>query len=201
MTDGKQRFVAVIAEIDAANARDPNRIEIDGRLEPAEQVYAQRMSATLTRMAPAASELLRIAARGQHIERWTSPRRSYPAGRVGYLSWRKELKEFHARRVGDIMAAAGYEEPDIARVGSLIRKERLKADADAQLLEDVVCVVFLEHHLAGFIGKTSGEKLGGILAKTWSKMSPLGHAHARRLSLPPQAAALLPKAIAEPSAE
>ena len=108
MTDGKQRFVAVIAEI-------------DGRLEPAEQVYAQRMSATLTRMAPAASELLRIAARGQHIERWTSPRRSYPAGRVGYLSWRKELKEFHARRVGDIMAAAGYEEPDIARVGSLIR--------------------------------------------------------------------------------
>src|SRR5215468_5905290 len=108
MTDGKQRFVAVIAEIDAANARDPNRIEIDGRLEPAEQVYGRRMSATLARMAPAASELLRIAARGQHIERWTSPRRSYPEGRVGYLGWRKELKEFHARRVGEIMAAAGY---------------------------------------------------------------------------------------------
>ena len=197
MTARAQRFAAVIAEIDAANARDPNRIEIDGRPEAAELVYGRRMSATLARMAPAASELLRIAARGQHIERWTSPRRSYPAGRVGYLSWRKELKEFHARRVGDIMARAGYEEADIARVGSLIRKERLKSDADAQLLEDVVCVVFLEHYLADFIGRTSGEKLSGILAKTWSKMSPLGRAHARRLSLPPQAAALLAKAIPE----
>ena len=190
-----KRFAAVIADIDAANACDPNRVEIDGRSEPAELVYGRRMSETLARMAPDASEHLRIAARGQHIERWTSPRTGYPEGRQGYLSWRKHLREFHARRVGEIMAAAGYHADDIARVGSLIRKERLKSDTAAQLLEDVVCVVFLEHYLAGFIGKTSEEKLTKILAKTWNKMSEPGHEHACKLSLSPAEAALLARAI------
>ena len=191
----ERRFAAVIADIDAANACDPNRVEIDGRPEPVELVYGRRMSETLARMAPDASEHLRIATRGQHIERWTSPRTGYPQGRQGYLSWRKHLREFHARRVGEIMAAAGYHADDIARVGSLIRKERLKSEAAAQLLEDVVCVVFLQHYLAGFIGKTSEEKLTGILAKTWNKMSPLGHEHALKLSLSPAGAALLARAI------
>ena len=191
----EKRFAAVIADIDAANARDPNRVEIDGRPEPAELVYGRRMSDTVARMAPDASEHLRIAARGQHIERWTSPRTGYPEGRQGYLSWRKHLREFHARRVGEIMAAAGYDADDIARVGSLIRKERLKSDTAAQLLEDVVCVVFLEHYLAGFIGKTNEEKLTDILAKTWNKMSQLGHEHACKLSLSPAGAALLARAI------
>src|SRR5271166_971991 len=195
MIDNGERFAAVIAHIDAANARDPNHVEIEGRPEPAELVYGRRMSETLARMAPDASEPLRIAARGQHIERWTSPRKSYPDGRVGYLSWRNHLKVFHARRVGEIMAAAGYQAGDIGRVRSLVRKERLKSDADAQVLEDVVCVVFLEHYLAGFIGKTSEEKLTDILAKTWKKMSQLGHAHALKLSLPPAVTALLAGAI------
>ena len=191
----ERRFAAVIADIDAANACDPNHVEIDGRPEPAELVYGRRMSETLARMAPDASEHLRIAARGQHIERWTSPRTGYPQGRQGYLSWRKHLREFHARRVGEIMAAAGYHADDIARVGSLIRKERLKSDSAAQLLEDVVCVVFLEHYLVGFIGKTNEEKLIDILAKTWNKMSQLGHEHALKLSLSPAGAALLARAI------
>jgi hypothetical protein len=149
------------------------------------------MNETLARMVPDASEHLRIAARGQHIERWTSPRKSYPEGRLGYLSWRNELKEFHARRVGEIMASAGYPAEDIARVRSLVCKARLKLDREAQLLEDTACVVFLEHYLPDFIKKTDADKLAGILAKTWKKMSPLGHAHARKLSLPPQVAALL----------
>ncbi len=134
MIDNAERFAAVIAHIDAANARDPNRVEIDGRLGPGQLVYGRRMSETLARIAPDASEHLRIAARGQHIERWTSPRKNYPEGRAGYLRWRKHLQEFHATRVGEIMAAAGYHTDDIARVRSLIRKERLKSDADAQLL-------------------------------------------------------------------
>jgi hypothetical protein len=184
-------FDAVIAAIDAVNARDPNSIELDDRREPAELVYGRRMNETLARMVPDASEHLRIAARGQHIERWTSPRKSYPEGRLGYLSWRNELKEFHARRVGEIMASAGYPAEDIARVRSLVRKARLKLDREAQLLEDTACVVFLEHYLSDFIKKTEEDKLAGILAKTWKKMSPLGHAHARKLSLPPQVAALL----------
>jgi hypothetical protein len=154
------------------------------------------MSETLARLAPEASEVLRIAVRGQHIERWTTPRTSYPEGRAGYLKWRNALKEFHARRVGEIMAAAGYGSDDVARVGALVRKERLKSDAEAQMLEDVACIVFLEHYLGDFTQKTDADKLADILAKTWTKMSALGHEQARKLDLPPLVRSLLEQGLA-----
>jgi hypothetical protein len=185
MTDQDARLAATTAAIDAANARDPNAVMVGGKAEPSELVYGRRMSETLARLAPDASVHLRIAARGQHIERWTSPRKSYPDGRAGYLKWRKDLKDYHAHRVGEIMAVAGYGADDVARVGSLIRKERLKLDAETQMLEDVVCVVFLEHYIEAFMAKTDHEKLPDILAKTWNKMSPLGHEHALKLKLSP----------------
>ena len=188
------RYDSVIAAIDTANAADPNSIEVDGQRQPAELVYGRRMSATLTRMAPTASEPLRIAARGQHIERWRSPRKSYPDGRAGYLKWRKDLKDVHAQRLGEIMADAGYEASEIARVGALVRKEQLKLDPEAQLLEDVVCVVFLEHYLAAFMAKAEPSKMPGILAKTWRKMSDFGHAEALKLGVPPQVMRLLEQA-------
>ena len=196
MGDDGTRLEDVIAAIDAANERDPNTTEVDGGPRPAELVYGRRMSATLARLAPAASEPLRIAARGQHIERWTSPRRRYPEGRVGYLRWRKELQDFHAGRVGEIMAASGYDAGAIARVGALIRKERLKADAEVQLLEDVACIVFLEHYLGDFLRKIDDDKLAGILAKTWNKMSRLGRDEAEKLTLPPRVPMLLEQGLA-----
>jgi hypothetical protein len=143
------------------------------------------MSETLNRIAPGASANLQIASRGQHIERWTSPRMSYPEGRVGYLQWRKDLKDFHARRVGEIMAAAGYGAKEIARVGALVRKEQLKSDAETQMLEDVVCLVFLEHYLGGFVRKAKPENIPGILARTWGKMSPEGRVQALKIDFPP----------------
>ena len=196
MSEDDKRLADVIAAIDAANARDPNTIEVDGRLQPAELVYGRRMSETLARMAPRASQHLRIAARGQHIERWASPRSSYPAGRVGYLKWRKDLQGFHARRIGEIMAAAGYDADDIGRVGALLRKERLKSDAEAQTIEDVACVVFLEHYLADFLAKTDHDKVAGILAKTWNKMSPRGREEAGKLALPAPVPLLLGRGLA-----
>jgi len=191
------RYETVIAAIDAANAADPNSIEIEGQPQPAELAYGHRMSATLARMATAASEPLRIAARGQHIERWRSPRKSYPDGRAGYLRWRKDLKDVHAQRLGEIMAAAGYEAGEVARVSALVRKEKLKLDPEAQLLEDVVCVVFLEHYLAAFMAKTEASKIPGILAKTWRKMSDFGHAEVLKLGVPPQVMHLLEQGLAE----
>src|SRR5262249_48092072 len=151
MLQSNSRLDAVIAAIDAANAADPNTIEIEGRAEPAEFLYGRRMTATLARMAPDASEPVRIAARGPHIERWRFPRKSYPEGRAGYLKWRQDAKDMHAQRLGAIMADAGYETGDIARASALVRKEKFKIDPEAQLLEDVVCVVFLEHYLSPFM--------------------------------------------------
>jgi hypothetical protein len=196
MSEGGGRLARAVAAIDAVNALDPNKIEADGRLDSAELVYGWRMSEALARMAPGASEHLQIAVRGQHIERWTSPRKSYPEGRAGYLRWRKDLKDFHAKRVGEIMAGAGYGADDVLRVGALVRKEKLRSDAEVQMLEDVVCVVFLEHYLGAFVDKTDREKLPGILAKTWGKMSPLGQAQALKLNLPPLVHDLLKEGLA-----
>ncbi len=197
MSDQSSRFDSVIAAIDDANARDPKIAEVDGRAVPAELLYGQRMSETLAAMTPGASELLRIAVRGQHIERWTSPRTSYPAGRAGYLKWRSDLKDFHAGRLGEIMAAAGYGSPEAARVGALVRKERPRTDPEAQMLEDVACIVFLAHYLRDFLAKTDADdaKLARILAQTWNKMSADGRAYAGKLDLPPHVLMLLKRGL------
>ncbi|PWT92025.1 MAG: DUF4202 domain-containing protein [Proteobacteria bacterium] len=192
-----ERLAGVIAAIDRANAADPNlAVGTDGGV-PAELLYGRRMSETLARLSPAASEHVQIAARGQHIERWTTPRRSYPEGRAGYLKWRNDLKEMHARRVGEIMADVGYGGEDIARVQSLLRKERLKSDAETQAIEDTACLVFLEHYLGEFMQKIERDKLPGILAKTWNKMSPQGREMALGLAIAPEVSALLEQGLAQ----
>jgi hypothetical protein len=200
MTKGSSRLDDVITAIDAANALDPRRICVSGVESPAALAYGQRMSARLADLAPDACEHLQIAARGQHIERWTSPRARCPQGRVGYLQWRKDLQQFHAARLGEMMAAAHYAAADIERVGALVRKERIKSDPELQLLEDVACLVFLEYELPAFIAKSDQEKLAGILAKTWRKMSPFGHVRAKNLNLPRPVLGLLERGLAQLSA-
>jgi hypothetical protein len=189
------RFGKILTAIDAANSLDPNQAMADGGLQPSEVVYSRRMSAMLDRIYPQASELLKIAARAQHIERWTSPRSSYPEGRLGYLRWRSDLKNHHAARAGELMAACGYDEAAVARTQSLIRKERLKYDAEAQALEDIVCLVFLEDYFADFAPKHEEAKVIDILRKSWKKMSPAGQAAALKLALPPAARELLARAL------
>ena len=188
-----------LAAIDAANGRDPRRVAFEGTERGAEEVYSRRMSRTLERLYPEPSEHLRIAARGQHIERWTHPRSDYPRTREGYLHWRSALMRYHAGRVGQIMAESGYSTSDIARVESLILKRRLKYDTEVQALEDVVCVVFLEGYFADFAGQHDDAKIIDILRKTWAKMSPHGREAALKLDLPPASQRLVEAALAERS--
>ena len=181
--------------IDRANAKDPNTVSDDGRERPSELVYGERMTAALERFCEEPGDHLHIAVRAQHIERWTCRRKSYPEGRAGYLKWRSDLKSFHAERAGELMREAGFEDPDIERVGALIRKERLKRDPEAQMLEDVACLVFLEHYAGDFIAGHDDEKVMGILAKTARKMSPDGLAAAQKLTLDERLGSLLVKAL------
>jgi hypothetical protein len=168
------RLAATLAAIDAANSADPDRHE--GR--PAALLYGERMTAELERLFPEASEVLRIAARGQHIERWTSPRAAYPEGKEGYLAWRRDLAQYHATRVGGIMAAEGYGPDDIARAGAMIRKEGLKRDPEVQALEDVICFTFLRWYFQPFAEGRDAAQLLKIVQKTARKMSAEGRARA-----------------------
>lgn len=187
----------VFAAIDAANAQDPGRDAHTG--EPANLLYGQRMSEMLGAFKPDAGEPVAIAARGQHIERWTVPRSDYPAGRAGYLRWRSHLKDVHARRLAEIMLGAGYDAPAIARVGQIVRKERLEYDPDAQILEDTACLVFLRFYAPEFFAKHEPAKVDGIIAKTWAKMSSEGQAAALRLPLEPAVAERISAALGRAS--
>lgn len=186
------RFEAAIARFDAAHAEDPEK---DAAGQPKELVYAQRMSARLAKLAPDASEALRLAVRCQHIRRWAIRRGDYPLGAAGYRKWRIDEAAAHALVAKEILEKAGYDEPAIERVQALVRKERLKLDADTQLLEDVGCLVFLEYYFAEFARKHDEAKLVEILRKTWRKMSPSGHQAALGLKLPAPLRAIVEKAV------
>lgn len=161
-----------LALIDAANSADPTREA--GR--PASLVYGERMSAEMDRLFPDASDALRIAARGQHVERWLLPRTEFADGREGYLAWRREQGRRHALRVADLMAQAGYDAAAQTRVGVLLRKEGLKRDRDVQALEDVICFVFLRWYFEPFAAKHAPEAVLKIVEKTARKMSVDGRA-------------------------
>ncbi len=193
-----EQFNAVIAAIDAVNAEDPRKNSVDGKEYPYETVYAERMTEMLERMYPDASELLRIAARAQHIRRWQIPRDTYPRNREGYQKWRLEMRQLHADLVGGIMRENGYSDEDIALVGSYLRKERLKREADSQALENVVDVVFLAYYWDEFIAKFphyDDDKLIDIVGKTLRKMSSHGHQAALALDMPPKTAKIVMAAV------
>jgi hypothetical protein len=186
------RFDDALARIDAVHAQDPEK---DGGGRPKELVYAERMSVWLEKLSPQASELLRLATRCQHLRRWALPRSDFPEGKVGYLRWRKEESLAHAKLAGELLGAAGYDPEAVRRVQSLIKKERIKHDPEAQLLEDSACLVFLESEFAEFAPKHADEKVVDILRKTWEKMSPRGREEALGLKLPVPLRQLVERAL------
>lgn len=193
--DTTKRLEQALHQFDAANKTDPTTEFVDGHQVPKELLYAQRMSDRLNKFYPEAPEELQLAARAQHLCRWRIPRADYPMDREGYLTWRNELKKFHAEMAGEILTDIGYEPSLIERVQSLIQKKRLKRDALSQALEDVVCLVFLEHYFEPFSQKYDEDKLVDILRKTWAKMSDQGHEAAMQLPLSDAAKSLVTKAL------
>ena len=189
------RFERAIERFDTANAKDPNRETVDGVDQPKELIYAHRMTACLDRFGPHAPEPVRLAARCQHIRRWTISRTDYPEGRHGYRRWRTDLARFHATTAAAILREVGYDDSTVGRVESLLQKERLGTDPEVQLLEDVICLVFLEHYLFDFASKHDEEKLLGVLRKTWRKMSDEGRRAALALELAPELRALVTRAV------
>jgi hypothetical protein len=171
-----------VALFDAENGRDPN-LESDGGVRhPRELLYARRLTDWVLKLAPEASESLRLAARCQHICRWMIPRDTYPMTRAGYLRWRNDLKQFHARKSGEILRQAGYGGEMIQKVADLNLKKNFPAEAESRILEDALCLVFLEFQFADLARKTAPEKIINAVQKTWKKMTPV--AHERALALP-----------------
>lgn len=178
-------LAVIFASIDDANARDPS-VELGvGGPAPAALLYGRRMTQVLDDFAPTASQELKIAVRGQHIERWLRPRSSYPVGRDGYLNWRRDAAQFHAGRVAALMREAGYDGVACDRVSALTLKKNLKTDPETQTLEDVACLVFFRWYAGTFSEKHTEERILSIVSKTARKMSAKGRTAAMALGLPP----------------
>lgn len=190
------RLEEAFRRFDEANGEDPNMELADGNPVPKELIYGQRMSSRLSEFAPDAPEVVELAARAQHIRRWEVPRESYPEGRAGYLKWRTDLYKRHGDTAGEIMREVGYDDETIERVRTLLRKRGLKTDPDVQLLEDVICLVFLEHYFHDFAKKHEEEKLIPIVQKTWKKMTDRAHAAALQLDYAAEDLAVIQRALA-----
>jgi len=190
------RFELAIRRFDQENAQDPNVESVNGVARPRELLYAERLSDWISKLAPAASEVLRLAARCQHISRWKIPRDSYEMTRAGYLRWRTELKAFHAKRAGEILREVGYDEPIVQRVQELNLKRNFPKDPESRILEDALCLVFLQYQFGDLAARTTEDKMINALQKSWKKMTPRGQSEALQLQFTPQEKALLDRALA-----
>ena len=192
------RFAIAVQRFDEENSRDPNIVVADGAPKPRELVYARWLSDWVLRLNPNASEALRLAAHCQHLCRWMIPRDSYPMTRPAYLQWREALKRFHAQKAGEILREVGYPEEVIRRVQELNLKKQFPQDPEGRVLEDALCLVFLERQLVDLASKTSDEKVINALQKAWKKMTPIAQAETLKLSYGPREKALLSRALGTP---
>ncbi len=185
------KFDAAIRRFDEENARDPHQ----ENNRPRELLYAERLTGWVLKLRPNASEVLRLAARCQHICRWQSPRESYPMTRPGYLKWRADLKKFHAEKSGAILREVGYEDDTIRRVQDLNLKKNFPADAECRVLEDALCLVFLEFQFAALATKSDDEKMINALRKSWDKMTDAARAEALKLPFGEREKSLVEQAL------
>jgi len=193
-------FDKAVALIDAANSEDPNQDTADGKEWPKELLYSHRMADMLQRYQPDAEDVMKLAIRSQHIQRWKSPRDAYPMDRIGYLKWRKDLYKFHADTAAALLEQAGYDEEAIDRLKVAVAKKKIKQNIDTQLLEDVADLVFIEHYLQAFVDKHpeyDEDKWIDIIQKTWKKMSDQGQEFALSgsVKLPEPLVPLIQKAL------
>jgi hypothetical protein len=170
------------SEFDLYNAKDPHQETVGQQVIAKELLYSIRMTEKLSAFSPGAGEHVQLAARCQHIGRWEIPRTTYPMDRKGYLQWRNKLKMHHATIAEKILHACGYEEAMIEKVKFLVLKKQLFQNPETQLLEDVICLVFIQHYLDDFAQRHEEEKVVDILKKTLKKMS--AHAIKEAINLP-----------------
>ena len=195
-------FDKAVTLMDAANSEDHNIEIADGKEWPKELLYSHRMSDMLERYKPEADDVAKLAIRGQHIQRWKSPRSDYPMDKKGYHLWRTQLYKFHADQVATLMKEAGYDDAALERVKLAVGKRSIKNNADTQLLEDVASLVFIEHYMLAFAEKHpeyEEDKWIGIIRKTWKKMSDDAHefALAGKITLPEPLLPLIQKSVSD----
>jgi hypothetical protein len=182
--------------IQTAHKNDPNKEIVDGIKVPKELAYSDRMLKWLLKFNPEATELQQLAATCQHLYRWEIERQSYPMGKKGYHQWRISLYDYQANKAAEIMESCEYTSEEIEEVKGMVAKKELKNNSNTQLIEDIACLVFIEHYLEDFSVDYSDEKLIKIIQRTWNKMSDKAHEFAVKIEVSAKVRAVLQEALA-----
>ena len=189
------RLQQTLRRFDEYNAADPNLFTWEGQTCPQELFLARKLHEWVMTLAPDASEALVLASRCQHIGRWEITRDSYPEGRIGYLTWRKALARHHAQIADRIMQETGYPQDVRDRVTAILMKQGIKQDPDVQVMENALCLVFLQYQYEAF-HPAHPDKIVEILRKSLLKMDGAGHQQALTLPYSPTGMAYLKQALA-----
>jgi Domain of unknown function (DUF4202) len=162
------RYEAAVAAIDAANAVDPNIVDVRGQQVALALIHGRLAVEWIDQLVDEPDEPLLLAARAHHLRRWELRRDTYPLGRAGYLRWRRDQKSRHAADVAAVLQPLGYTPTEIERVQRLIRRESVDG---AQAVEDAACLVFIETQLGSFSARIDHDLLIEVIRKTSRKMS------------------------------
>lgn len=176
------RHARALERFEAAHREDPRQIVVDGASVPWSVHYHRRLEHWVLRFDPGASLPLRLAAACQHIRRWEIPRAGYGAGRREYRRWRSDLTKMHVDIARSVLADVGYDAETVERVGALLRKVGLSGDAEVQLFEDAICLVFFELEYVDLAARHDDEKMLDVLRRTWAKMSDTGRRAALQMA-------------------
>ncbi len=196
MRDLSDRYAAAAAAIDAANADDPNIVTVRGRELPLALAHGQLAVEWIGQLVDDPDEALLLAARAHHLRRWQVSRDSYPAGRPGYLRWRRDQKVRHATDVAEILESFDFAASEVERVQRLVRREPVDG---AQAIEDAACLVFIETQLSSLAARMDHELLIEVIRKTARKMSQSGIDAVASIPLTAAQQALLGEALGGPS--
>ena len=96
----------------------------------------------------------------------------------------------------ELLQELGLDDGLQERVASLIGKKNRTTDAESQTLEDVACMVFLDHEFEAFAAKHERPKLIRIVQKTWQKMSENAREAALTLELSDDLGGIVKEALA-----
>jgi len=185
------RLAAVVAAVDRVNGDDPNLHE--GR--PLALVHGELATHWVAQLVDSPSGELTIAARAHHLRRWELQRVDYPAGRAGYLRWRRDNKQVQADAVVEIAGALGYGQASADRIASLVLRKGLGSDPETQTLEDAACLAFLGTQFDSMVAKLGHDHMVQVVARTLKKMSPAAIALAADIELSASASAVLSDAV------
>ena len=161
------RLETALSAIDAANSDDPNQLWVEGKSEPKELVYARRMTSGSFRLRRASSEDSTAggAAAAYILPRWQihALLTAIPQDESATCSGERIYTATTPSRCRPYSpgSGTGHDTATIESVQRLLRKQGIKTDPDMQMLEDVICLVFLEYELADFAERYPAEKSRG----------------------------------------